>query len=91
MAWDLSKLTRNSNPKRETIRWSSQKKAWGIYTSQKRNYPLFLGRHRSDWCLTPVIPMFEKIAVGLAAPVRSVPLTGQTGQAEIPQKPFLRD
>jgi hypothetical protein len=28
MAWDLSKLTRNNNP--------HLKKAWGIYTSQKR-------------------------------------------------------
>jgi hypothetical protein len=28
MAWDLSKLTRNNNP--------HLKKAWGIYTPQKR-------------------------------------------------------
>jgi hypothetical protein len=29
MAWDLSKLTRNSNP--------HLKKVWGIYTPQRRN------------------------------------------------------
>jgi hypothetical protein len=40
---------------------------------------LVLGRHQSDRCLTPVRPMFEKLVIGLATPVRPVPLTDQTG------------
>jgi hypothetical protein len=62
MAWDLSKLTRNSNP--------HLKKAWGIYTPQKRK--LAVGPRAA-----PVRPVFEKLVIGLAAPVRPVPLTGQ--------------
>jgi hypothetical protein len=50
---------------------------------------LAVGRHWSDHCPTPVRPMFEKLVVGLAAPVRPVPLTGQTGQARDTPKPFL--
>jgi hypothetical protein len=73
MAWDLSKLTRNSN--------TQLKKAWGIYTPQKRK--LVVGPR-----VAPVRPVFEKLSVGLAAPVRPVPLTGQTGQARDTPKPF---
>jgi hypothetical protein len=64
MAWDLSNVTRNSNP--------PLKKAWGIYTLQRRK--LVVGPRAA-----PVRPVFEKLAVGLAVPVRPVPLTGQTG------------
>jgi hypothetical protein len=48
MAWDLSKLTRNSN---------SHLKAWGIYTPQRRK--LVIGPRAA-----PVRPVFEKLAVG---------------------------
>jgi hypothetical protein len=75
MAWDLTKLTRNSN--------SHLKKAWGIYTPQKRK--LVVGPR-----VAPVWPVFEKLAVGLAAPVRQVPLTGQTGQARVIPKPLYK-
>jgi hypothetical protein len=76
MAWDLSKLTRNNNP--------HLKKAWGIYTPQKIKQAV--GPR-----VAPVRPEFEKLAVGLAAPVRSVPLTGQTGQArDTPKTSFKK-
>jgi hypothetical protein len=57
MAWDLSKLTRNSNP--------HLKKAWGIYTPQRRK--LVVGPRAA-----PVRPVFEKLVVGASG-------TGQTG------------
>jgi hypothetical protein len=77
MAWDLSNITRNNNP--------PLKKVWGIYTTQRRK--LAVGPR-----VAPVRPVFEKLAVGLAAPVRPVPLTGQTGQArDTPKNPFLRN
>jgi hypothetical protein len=75
MAWDLSKLTRNSKP--------HLKKAWGIYTPQKRKLAVSPRVAPSDRCPTLVRPMFEKLAVGLAAPVRPV-------RPEIPPKPLLR-
>jgi hypothetical protein len=75
MACDLSNTTRNSN--------SSLKKAWGIYTPQSRK--LAIGPR-----LAPVRPVFEKLAAELAAPVRPVPRTGQTGQArDTPKISFL--
>jgi hypothetical protein len=58
MAWDLSKLTRNNNP--------HLKKAWGIYTTQKRKQAV--GPRT-----TPVRRVFEKLAVGASG-------IGQTGQ-----------
>jgi hypothetical protein len=81
MAWDLSKLTRNSNP--------HLKKACGIYTPQKRKLAVS-PRVAPVRPVPPVRPVFEKLAVGLAAPVRPVPLTGQTGQARDTPKPLLR-
>jgi hypothetical protein len=74
MAWDLNKLTRNSKP--------HLKKAWCIYTPQKRKLAV-------SPRVAPVRPVFEKLAVGLAAPVRPVPLTGQTGQARDTPKTFF--
>jgi hypothetical protein len=76
MAWDLKKLTRNSNP--------HLKKAWGIYTPQKRK--IAVGPR-----VAPVRPVFEKLAVGASC-------TGQTGAPDRsdrsgqrhPKKPFLR-
>jgi hypothetical protein len=62
MAWDLSNISRNNSP--------HLKKVWGIYTPQSRK--LDVGPRAA-----PVRPVFEKLAVGLAAPVRPVPLTGQ--------------
>jgi hypothetical protein len=75
MAWDISKLTRNSNPHLKNV--------WGIYTPRKRK--LVVGPR-----VAPVRSVFEKLAVGLAAPVRPVPLTGQTGQARDTPKPFSK-
>jgi hypothetical protein len=77
MAWDLSKLTRNNNP--------HLKKAWGIYTPQKRKLAV-------SPRVAPVRPVFEKLVVRLAAPVRPVLLIGQTGQArDTPKNLFLRN
>jgi hypothetical protein len=84
MAWDLSKLTRNSNP--------HLKKAWGIYTPQKRKLAVSPRVAPVRPVPPPVRPVFEKLAVGLVAPVRPVPLTGQTGQArDTPKNLFLRN
>jgi hypothetical protein len=71
MTWDLSKLTRNSNP--------HLKKAWGIYTPQK-------GKLAVGPQVAPVRPVFEKLAVGIAALVRPVP---QAGQARDTPKTFF--
>jgi hypothetical protein len=52
---------------------------------------LVLGRHQLDRCPAPVRPVFEKLAVGLAAPVRLVPVTGQTGPArDTPKTSFSK-
>jgi hypothetical protein len=69
MAWDLNKVTRNNNP--------HLKKAWGIYTPQRRK--LVVGP-----CAAPVRPVFENLAVGASGtgPVKPV-------RPETPRKPFL--
>jgi hypothetical protein len=83
MAWDLSKLIRNSNP--------HLKKAWGIYTPQRRKLDI-------SPRAAPVRPVphtgqtgVRKLAVGLAAPVRPVSLTGQTGQARVTPKIYFKE
>jgi hypothetical protein len=72
-AWDLSKLTRNSNP--------HLKRAWGIYTPQKRK--LAVGPR-----VAPVRPVPHTGQTGVRKTSRwasgtgqTGPLTGQTGQA----------
>jgi hypothetical protein len=75
MAWDLSKLTRNSNP--------HLKKVWGIYTPQKRK--LVVGP-----LAAPVRPVFEKLAVGASGTGQTGAPDHRSGPRH-PQKPFLRD
>jgi hypothetical protein len=54
----------------------------GIYTPQRRKLAI-------SCRAAPVRPIFEKLVVGLATPVRLMPLTGQAGQARGTPKPFL--
>jgi hypothetical protein len=66
MVWDLSKLTRNINP--------HLKKAWGIYTPQKRK--LVVG----PWA-APVRPVPHTGQTGVQKTSRWASGTGQTVQA----------
>jgi hypothetical protein len=59
MVWDLSNSTSNNN--------LPLKKAWGIYTPQRRK--LAIGPRAAP--VTPVRPVFEKLAIGASG-------TGQT-------------
>jgi hypothetical protein len=74
MAWDLNKLTRNSKP--------HLKKAWGIYTTQKRK--LAVGPR-----VAPVRPVPHTGQNGVWKTSRWASGTGQTGQAwETPKTSF---
>jgi hypothetical protein len=81
MAWDLSNITRNSNP--------HLKKAWGIYTPKRRK--LAVGPRAAPVRPVPhtVRPVFEKLVVGASG-------TGQTrapdrSGSRHPQNLFLRN
>jgi hypothetical protein len=80
MAWDLSKLTRNSN--------LHLKKAWGIYTPQRRKLAV-------SPRVAPVRPVPHTGQTGVRKTSRWASGTGQTGASDrsgprYPPKPLLR-
>jgi hypothetical protein len=84
MAWDLSKVTRNNNP--------HLKKAWGIYTPQRRK--LDVGPRAA-----PVRPVPHTGQTSVPETSRWASGTGQTGASDrsdrsgprYPQNFFLRN
>jgi hypothetical protein len=73
MAWEFSNVTKNSS--------LPLKEAWGTYSYQRRKLVVTCR-------VAPVRPVFEKLAVGPAALVRPVSLTGRTNQDRVTPKTF---